>query len=63
MDPGLVCGGSEDGHVYLWDTTAGKIVQKLYFCDGSVYRPVWDPSRNILAACSDSINLVTWYQK
>lgn len=49
----LVVGGSEDGIVYIWDTTQGNLLQQLEGHNGIVYNAVWNARQSLLCSCSE----------
>eukprot|EP00039_Didymoeca_costata_P012849 m.187094 g.187094 ORF g.187094 m.187094 type:complete len:527 (+) comp15600_c0_seq3:55-1635(+) len=57
---GVVTSGSEDGKLYMWDTTSGEIVKTLHGHDDVVYQGIWHPQRRLLASCSDDRTVRLW---
>jgi len=50
-DGRMVCCGSSDRHVYVWDTTTRQIKYKLPGHTGSVNEVIFHPTQPIIASC------------
>jgi len=51
-------GGAEDGHVYVWDVSDGKLLQRLAGHQGAVMCVAWSPDGSRLASAGSSEVLV-----
>jgi len=45
-----LAGGGDDGHVYVWDTATGRLVQRLAGHHGAINSVAWSPHRAQLAS-------------
>ncbi|CAN8062671.1 unnamed protein product [Agarophyton chilense] len=56
----VVIGGSEDGHVYIWDVDSSEVLQKLGAGGGTVYDVEWNARRSVLASCAHDGVVSVW---
>ena len=56
----LVCAGSEDGLVYMWDVDTAQIVARLEGHAGVVYACEWNEERGVLVSGSEDGALLSW---
>lgn len=59
-DESLVLGGDDSGHVMLWDTTTGEIVQEYAGLEDTVQAVAFGPGPGQLAAAGNDAVLLIW---
>ena len=57
----VVIGGSEDGCVYIWSVSDGKVLERLEGHDGVVYSASWNERQCLIASCSHDASVRTWF--
>ncbi|KAF0728199.1 hypothetical protein Ae201684_014024 [Aphanomyces euteiches] len=57
----FVLGGSEDGAVYVWDVTTGKLLERLLGHTGVTYSAKWHENQALMASCSHDGTVKTWW--
>ncbi len=53
-------GGDDDGHVYVWDATAGTQLLRLASHHGAVMSVAWSPDGSLLASGGSDGELFVW---
>ena len=56
----LICGGSEDGRVFVWDVENGSVLTKLSGHSGPVFRAIWSDRAGRLASCAEDGLVRLW---
>lgn len=58
----LVCGGSEDGFLHLWDRHTSEVVSTLSHSGQAapIYDAAYNPYNSSLITCSEDSTLVHW---
>ncbi len=56
----VVAGGSEDGLLYLWDVTSGRVLERLRGHGGVVYGGAWCRRRSLALSWSNDGTARTW---
>nr|CCA26522.1 conserved hypothetical protein [Albugo laibachii Nc14] len=57
----FVLGGSEDGAIYIWDITTGKLLEKLCGHSGVTYNAMWHEKQALMASSSHDSTVKTWW--
>lgn len=57
----FVLGGSEDGAIYIWDVTTGKLLEKLCGHSGVTYNAMWHEKQALMASSSHDATVKTWW--
>ena len=58
-----VIGGSDDGKIYCWDATTGKIIDKVRANHTGVFDVVWSTHAHMFASCGDEEIIHLWEPK
>lgn len=59
-DDKTVIGGSDDGRIYCWDATTGKVIDKLRAHQKGVFDIVWSSHAHLFASCGNDNKVLLW---
>ncbi|KAH0787986.1 WD repeat protein [Histomonas meleagridis] len=58
-----VIGGSDDGKIYCWDASNGKVIETLGAHNAGVFDVVWSSHAHCFASCGNDTSVLLWEAK